>query len=221
MSSVPQSDLGVLPDTSRPKRAARPTAGSPSRARVRSPADVAPAEGSAGAIIASGTRFATVVSQRICAELLTVSDVFTVKTTQDLSTSGAVAVPAGSALVLRVTALDLAEAPEGRISAEAFKLVIGDQDYAISTQVVQLPLEGVKTQTALGVAKKVGLGATIGAALGAIVSKGRAEGVATGAAVGAAIGGVKAATTHGDRCLTAGSPVEIQLSAPASLKVRP
>lgn len=169
-------------------------------------------------VVREGTQLMAFLSRRTCSDLLGVGDVFTVRTNDDVRSGSIASIPNGSAAVLRVTAIEADLVPVGGITAEAFKLVVGQRDYEIGSRPIHLAFVELDAPTARAAAKKVGIGAAVGAALGALVSKGKAGGVVTGAAVGAAVGGVKAATANGTRCLEAGLPMTIQLTAAITLK---
>jgi hypothetical protein len=82
---------------------------------------------------------------------------------------------------------------EGRatISLQLTNLLIGNEPYALQTQIITTEAESTKKKDAT----KVGVGAGLGAVIGAIAGGGK--GAAIGAAVGAGAGGATVAATRG------------------------
>lgn len=103
---------------------------------------------------------------------------------------GQIAIPAGSAVGLRIVQLEAAtnkSQADGKIALEVTSLTVRGQMYAVSAQVPSTPHQLVGRGVTAGEVEKAGGGAAIGAVAGRLIG-GNTESTVIGGVVGAAAG---------------------------------
>jgi hypothetical protein len=109
---------------------------------------------------------------------------------------GRVAIPAGSAVALRINLLEAAtnkSQADGKIALEVTSVTVRGQGYSVNAPVASIPHQLVGRGVTAGEVEKAGGGAVIGAVIGRVIG-GNATGTVIGGAVGAAAG--TAAAVH-------------------------
>lgn len=166
--------------------------------------------------LASGTALQTTLVDSIHSRYTKVGDVIRLRVTRDYSdASGKIVVPAGSVVMMAVTAIQPAPnrnstgtlvlaARSVQIEGESMPLVATATDYDF-----ELKARGIGT----GEVAKTGAGAVAGGILGRVIGgkKGTIVGAIGGAAAGAAVAG---STADRDIIVHAGMPMTITLSDP-------
>jgi hypothetical protein len=198
--------------TPAPTKAAAPA---PARTTPARPAAVTAGSLSAGAVInvAAGAR--------ICTNTHKVGDRFTATTTEAVSGTGSMVIPAGTEVTLEVV-----ESARGENGTDNVKLAFKPVSITLRGSAIPLVaavtqvarLEFARVQSTGTQAGKVATGAAIGAVAGQLLGKNTKSTVA-GAAIGAAAGGaVAAGTTDYNGCLPANGAIAVTLSE--QLRVR-
>lgn len=194
----------------------------PTKAAAPAPARTAPrtAAVSAGSLSA-GAVINVAAGARICTNTHKVGDRFTATTTEAISGTGSMVIPAGTEVTLEVV-----ESARGENGTENVKLAFKPVSITLRGSAVPLVaavtqvarLEFTRVQSTGTQAGKVATGAAIGAVAGQLLGKNTKSTVA-GAAIGAAAGGaVAAGTTDYNGCLPANGAIAVTLSE--QLRVR-
>jgi hypothetical protein len=128
---------------------------------------------------------------------------------------GRVAIPAGSALTLRITQLEAAtnkSDTDGKIALEVSSVTVRGQGYSVNAPVQSIPHQLVGRGVTAGEVEKVGGGAVIGAVVGRVIG-GDTKGAVIGGAVGAAAGtAVAVHWASRDVVVTPGTPIVFSLT---------
>jgi len=136
---------------------------------------------------------------------------------------GRVAIPAGSAVTLRITQLEAAtnkSDADGKIALEVASVMIHGQGYSVNAPVESVPHQLVGRGVTAGEVEKVGGGAAIGAVVGRVIG-GDTKGAVIGGAVGAAAG--TAAAVHWasrDVVVTPGTSIVFSLTHSLTVAAR-
>ena len=194
----------------------------PTKAAAPAPARTAPrtAAVSAGSLSA-GAVINVAAGARICTNTHKVGDRFTATTTEAVSGTGSMVIPAGTEVTLEV--VESARGENGTDNVKlAFKpvsITLRGSAIPLVAEVTQVArLDFVRVQSTGTQAGKVATGAAIGAVAGQLLGKNTKSTVA-GAAIGAAAGGaVAAGTTDYNGCLPANGAIAVTLSE--QLRVR-
>ena len=174
------------------------------------------AAASTSSTLPSGTAVAVKIQDAISSRTNTVGQHVNGVVSRDvMDDAGRVAIPAGSPVVLTITALGPAKnsgQADGAIALNATSVTVGGTTYDLSDSVGAVPhtLKGRGvTGSAVG---NVAVGAAAGAVVGQAVSKNQ-KGTIIGAAIGAVAGGARAATlADRDVIVTSGTPITLTLT---------
>ena len=134
--------------------------------------------------------------------------------------SGQVAIPAGSAVGLRVAELEAAtnkSQADGKLALEVTSVTVHGQTYQVSSKVNSVPHQLVGRGVTAGEVEKAGGGAVIGAVAGRVIG-GNTKGAVIGGAVGAAAG-TAAAVHWASRDVVVTPGTSIVFSLPQALTV--
>jgi hypothetical protein len=224
---TPTTSTPSRPRTTTPKPTTRPSTSAPAPApppRTASGNTVTPGEkNSAGGVgeIASGTSLTLASGQKVCTNTNKVGDKVTATTTEAVTGTNGVTVPAGAIAVLEVTKLKRSENANDNIEMgfAVRTLQFGGTTYNVDADVTSASVDRVRNSTKGNDAKKVVGGAIIGAVVGQVIgkdTKGTVIGAATGAAAGTA---AAAATANYEGCVNDGGRIVIKLTAPLTLNV--
>ena len=224
---APTTSTPSRPRTTTPKPTTRPSTPAPEPApppRTASGNTVTPGEkNSAGGVgeVASGTSLTLASGQKVCTNTNKVGDRVTATTTEAVTGTNGVTVPAGATAVLEVTKLKRSENANDNIEMgfAVRTLSFGGTTYNVDADVTSANVDRVRASTKGNDAKKVVGGAILGAVVGQVIgkdTKGTVIGAATGAAAGTA---AAAATANYEGCVNDGSRIVIKLTAPLTIKV--
>ena len=198
-SDTAMATAPAAPAPRTPTRPIRP-AGSPktSAAAPAPSASAKPAPAAAPASLAAGTRLTAATTAEIRSNTNKVGDTVTATIANDVKdNAGHVVIPAGSAVVLKVTAIKESENKSdktGTLTLQPTSVSINGQSYPLSARIdsVGTQLEGRKTGA--GDIAKVGAGAGIGAVVGRVLG-GSTKGAVIGGVIGGAVGAQRAVET--------------------------
>jgi len=148
--------------------------------------------------LAAGTRLTAATTSEIRSNKNKVGDTVTATIANDVKdAAGHVVIPAGSSVVLKVTAIKESENKSdktGTLTLQPTSVSINGQSYPIAARIdsVGTQLEGRKTGA--GDVAKVGAGAGIGAVVGRVLG-GSTKGAVIGGVIGGAVGAQRAVET--------------------------
>jgi hypothetical protein len=213
------AELNDRPTASAPAPAAR-TPAKPSRPvatpRASSPSASAPAPGpAASAGLKAGTALTASTTSEIRSNKNKIGDTVTATVESDIKdNSGRVVIPAGSEVVLTVTAIKESENKSdksGTLTLKPTSVSINGESYPVVASIshVDTKLEGRKTSA--GDIAKPAAGAAVGAVVGRVLG-GSTKGAVIGGVIGGAVGTQRAVETKDrDVVLPAGTTVSLVL----------
>jgi hypothetical protein len=166
----------------------------------------------------TGTALAVTLATAVASDTSNVEDPVRATLRTPVSVGGVEAIPAGTAVLGRVTSVTRSAKVKGRASiAVRFNTIDlpGDSGReAISTGAVSRVAPATKKKDAT----KIGIGAGAGAVIGGILGGG--GGAAKGAVIGGGAGTGAVLATRGDEVrLPAGTPLTVRLTAPLTVRV--
>ncbi len=169
--------------------------------------------------IAAGTTLALAANSAICTNNHAVGDRVTGATTETITGSNGVAIPAGSDVALEVTRLKRSENVNDPIVME-FRVIsvqVGARSYALNASVTGADIARVKDEPKGKDVEKVAGGAVVGGLIGQILGK-NTRSTVIGAAVGAAAGaGAAVATANYQGCINPGNRISVRLDGPVDI----
>jgi hypothetical protein len=182
-----------------PSRPSRPAASASAPApKPSAPAPTRTPPAAVSASLASGTRLSAATTAEVRSNKNKVGDTVTATIANDVKdNAGHVVIPAGSEIVLKVTAIKESENKSdktGTLTLQPTSVSINGQSYPLSARIdsVGTQLEGRKTGA--GDIAKVGAGAGIGAVVGRVLG-GSTKGAVIGGVIGGAVGAQRAVET--------------------------
>jgi hypothetical protein len=203
LNDRPTASATPAPATRTPARPARPT--TTSRPSTPSPATAAPSSTAPAPTpvarsngLAAGTSLTATTTAEIRSNKNKVGDTVTATLANDVKDSGGrVVIPAGSEVVLKVTAIKESENKSdktGTLTLQPTSVSINGQSYPVtaSIQHVDTKLEGRKTNA--GDIAKPAAGAAVGAVVGRVLG-GSTKGAVIGGVIGGAVGTQRAVET--------------------------
>jgi hypothetical protein len=218
------AELNDRPTEERPTASApapAPARTTPSRPATRPaapsrPAASAPAPSATPAALAVGTTLTAATNAEIRSHKNKVGDTVTATIATDVKDrSGRVVIPAGSEVVLKVTAIKESENKSdktGTLTVQPTSVVINGQSYPLTASI-----EGVTTElqgrgTNAGDVAKPAAGAAVGAVVGRVLG-GSSKGAIIGGVIGGAVGAQRAVETKDrDVVLPKGTTVTLSLT---------
>jgi hypothetical protein len=207
-ASTPAPAARTPAKPSRP--AASPTAAAPAPAPAPAPA--------ASRGLAAGTTLTATTTAEVRSHTNKVGDTVTATVAKDIKdNAGRVVIPAGSEVVLKVTAIKEAENKSdktGTLTLQPTSVSINGQSYPISARIdsVSTELQGRKTNA--GDIAKPAAGAAVGAVVGRVLG-GSTKGAVIGGVLGGAVGAQRAVETKDrDVVLPQGTAVILVLEEP-------
>ena len=210
------AELDDRPAASTPAPAPR-TPSSPSRPAAQPPAPkpTAPAAAPAARSLAAGTTLTASTNAEIRSHKNKVGDTVTATVASDVKDrAGRVVIPAGSEVVLKVTAIKESENKSettGTLTVQPTAVVIAGRSHPISASIegVTTKLEGRGTNA--GDIAKPAAGAAVGAVVGRVLG-GSSKGAIIGGVIGGAVGAQRAVETKDrDVVLPQGTTVTLSL----------
>ena len=225
---APTTSTPSRPRTTTPKPTTRPTTPATKEPapppRTASGNTVTPGEKNSGGSvgeIASGTSLTLASGQKVCTNTGKVGDRITATTSEAVTGTNGVTVPAGAIAVLEITKLKRSENANDNIEMgfAVRTLQFGGTTYNVDADVTSAAVDRVRNSTKGNDAKKVAGGAVLGAVIGQVIGK-DTKGTVIGAAAGAAAGtAAAAATANYEGCVNDGGRIVIKLTAPLTIKV--
>jgi hypothetical protein len=194
-ASAPAPAPSTAAKPSRPAASPRPAAPAPS---TPSPSATAPAAPAASRGLAAGTSLIATTTAEIRSHKNKVGDTVTATVANDVKDSGGrVVIPAGSEVVLTVTAIKESENKSdstGTLTLKPTSVSISGHSHPVtaSIQHVDTKLEGRKTNA--GDVAKPAAGAAVGAVVGRVLG-GSTKGAVIGGVIGGAVGTQRAVET--------------------------
>jgi hypothetical protein len=171
--------------------------------------------------IAAGTTLALASSGEVCTNTNAVGDNISATTTEAISGTNGVAIPAGATVHMTVTQLKRSENVNDKIIMEfrVNSIEFGGKSYPIDASVAEADVEKVRDQPKGKDIQKVAVGAAAGAIVGKVLGK-STKGAVIGGAAGAAAGAAAAtATANYQGCIRQGHRITVRLDAPLSMTV--
>jgi hypothetical protein len=166
-------------------------------------------------VAAAGTSVAAASTVEITSQRNRAGDTFTARVTEPVrSESGAEVIPVGALMTFTIVEIKPAESRDapGTLVLRPTSVAIGDEQYAIRGDVVELQHTLQGRGVTAGDAGKVAAGAAAGAVVGRILGR-RASGAVVGGAVGAAAGTMIAIqTADRDVVLPEGTRIVVRLT---------
>jgi hypothetical protein len=204
------------PAAKTPTRASRPAA-SPSRPSP-SPSAAAPSAPAASRSLSAGTTLSASTTAEVSSAKNKVGDTVTATVASDIKdNAGRVVIPAGSEVVLKVTAIKESENKSdktGTLTLQPTSVTVNGTSYPLSARIdsVGTHLEGRKTNA--GDVAKPAAGAAVGAVVGRVLG-GSTKGAIIGGVLGGAVGAQRAVETKDrDVVLPEGTTVVLVLEQP-------
>lgn len=215
------SESTSTPAAKTPSRPIRPTGSTATRSSGTTPPQppaarpATPAPAPTPVSLAAGTTLTAATTAEIRSDKNKVGDTVTATIANDVKdNAGNVIIPAGSSVVLKVTAIKVSENKSdktGTLTLQPTSVSINGQSYPIAARIdsVNTQLQGRKTGA--GDIAKVGAGAGIGAVVGRVLG-GSTKGAVIGGVIGGAVGAQRAVETKDrDVVLPEGTSVTLVL----------
>lgn len=170
--------------------------------------------------VAGGTSIGVTLNQELSTRTNAVGDLFTTTVSSPVMVGGEIAIPAGSQIRGRVTAVQKSgnSGEAAVLKVEFDEVSIAGDTYPIQLSVAEAtPTSKRRSSTGEDVGK-VGIGAIAGAVIGQVVG-GNSKGALIGAAVGAAAGtAIVLSQGDADAVLAEGSAMTLTLDAPLTVR---
>lgn len=170
--------------------------------------------------VPGGSTMAVTLNQELSTRTSQVGDVFTTTVASPVMVDGHVAIPAGSQIRGRVTAVQKSGKPgEAAVLKVAFDEVTVDGDtYPVALTVAEATPTSKSRSSTGEKAGKIGIGALAGAVIGQVIG-GDTKSTVIGAAVGAAAGSaIVLGSGDSDAVLAEGSPMTLTVDAPLTVR---
>jgi hypothetical protein len=206
--------------TRTPSHPIRPTPSGSSRPSTAtstpSTSSAAPsAPAASAASLAAGTRLTATTTAEVRSNKNKVGDTVTATIAEDVKdNTGRVVIPAGSAVVLKVTAIKESENKSdktGTLTLQPTSVSMNGQSYPVSARIDSVGTQLQGRKTGAGDVAKVGAGAGIGAVVGRVLG-GSTKGAVIGGVIGGAVGAQRAVETKDrDVVLPEGTSVTLVL----------
>jgi len=167
------------------------------------------------ASLAAGTRLTATTTAEVRSNKNKVGDTVTATIAEDVKdNTGRVVIPAGSAVVLKVTAIKESENKSdktGTLTLQPTSVSVNGQSYPLTARIDSVGTQLQGRKTGAGDVAKVGAGAGIGAVVGRVLG-GSTKGAVIGGVIGGAVGAQRAVETKDrDVVLPEGTSVTLVL----------
>ena len=169
--------------------------------------------------VPSGTTINLASSSKVCTNTNAVGDSFTATTTEAVSGSNGVAIPAGATVNLTVTNLKRSENMNDKVVMEfrVNSVSFNGKTYPLVASIADAEVQRIRDEPRNKDIQKVAIGAAAGAIAGKILGK-STKGAVIGGAAGAAAGaGVAVATANYQGCINQGGRIVVKLDGPLTL----
>jgi hypothetical protein len=184
------------------------------------PVTKAPAGSSMGTV-GAGTVLNLASSSNICTDTHKVGDVVTATTTETITGTNGVSIPAGSTVTLAVERIKRIDNVGDNLVVDmrVVSVRVRGSTYALNGSVTEKDITKIRDQPKDKDVQKVVGGAVVGAIAGKIIG-GSTKATVGGAAAGAAAGvATAAATTNYKGCVNTGSRIVVRLDGPVEIRV--
>jgi len=223
--ALAEDSLAELGDTASAEAEA-PVEQPPARPRTQQPGQQQPAPDPGPQYremtVATGTAIQVTLDQPLSTRTSQVGDLFTTTVASDVRADDGVAIPAGSQIRGRVTAVQKSGQPgQAAVLKIAFdEVTVDGATYPVALTVAEAnPTSESRSSTGSKVGK-IGIGAAAGAILGQVIGK-DTESTLIGAAIGAAAGtAIVLGSSDSDAVLAEGSPMTVTVDAPITVERR-
>jgi hypothetical protein len=171
--------------------------------------------------VAAGASIALASGSKICTNTNAIGDNVTATTTESVSGSNGVAIPAGATVNLTVTNLKRSENVRDKVIME-FRVVsvaFNGKTYPLEASIASADVTKIRDEPKGKDVQKVAIGAAAGAIAGRILGKSTKATVIGGAAGAAAGAGVAVTTANYQGCINQGASIVVRLDAPLQLTV--
>jgi hypothetical protein len=217
LNDRPTASNTPSPASRSPARPSRPAAASPRPPTASSPAPSAAAPAPA-ASLAAGARLTAATTAEIRSNKNKVGDTITATIANDVKdNAGRVVIPAGSEVILKVTAIKESENKSdktGTLTLQPTSVSINGQSYPLSAKIDSVGTELQGRKTGAGDIAKPAAGAAVGAVVGRVLG-GSTKGAIIGGVLGGAVGAQRAVETKDrDVVLPEGTTVVLILDQP-------
>jgi len=200
------------------KTAPAPTKTAP--ATKTEPKPAAPAAPTSG-MVSAGTTIALASSVKVCTNTNQVNDNFTAVTTEAISGSNGVSIPAGSTVNFTITELKRSENANDpvKVGLRVNSIVINGKTHPVEASIESADVQKVRDEPKSKDAQKVAIGAAAGAIAGRVLGKSTKATVIGGAAGAAAGAATAAATANYQGCINQGNRIVVKLDAPLTIAI--
>jgi len=202
--------------------ATKKTTPAPTKTTTTTPTKTTPAPaGPTSGMVAAGTTIALASGSKVCTNTNQVNDNFTAVTTEAISGSNGVAIPAGSTVNFTVTELKRSENARDavRVGLRVNSIVVNGKTIPVEATIESAEVERIRDEPKSKDVQKVAIGAAAGAIAGKILGK-STKGAVIGGAAGAAAGAATAAATANYQgCLNQGARIVVKLDAPVTIAI--
>jgi hypothetical protein len=176
-------------------------------------------------VIASGTSVGLSLDSRVCSNANRPGDKMIAHTTQAITGTNGVVIPAGSPVVIEVATVVQGRSADSSTITFRVKSIgaEGGGTHAATGDVLATgTLEKTRVATQSSDKGKVLGGAILGAVIGRVAGGGSAKGTIIGAAAGTAAGAAAAAASaRYETCVPAGAPLRMTIDAPVEVELSP
>lgn len=170
--------------------------------------------------VPTGTAMRVTLDQELSTKTSEQGDLFTTTVASDVMVGGNVAIPAGSVIRGRVTAVQKSGQPgQAAVLKVAFdEVTVDGETYPVQLTVAQANPTSESRSSTGEKAGKIGIGAAAGAILGQVIGK-DTKSTLIGAAIGAAAGtAIVLGSADSDAVLAEGSPMTVTVDAPITVR---
>lgn len=225
--AAPATTPAPAPRASTPRTSTRTPTRTPTTTRPSTPAPKPSTGGTAGSsgggkvgTIGAGTSLSLASREQVCTNTNRVGQTFTARTTESVTGTNGVSIPAGAIVTLEITRLKRSENANDPIVMEfaVRSIAFGGNTYPLTASIASASVDRVKNQPSSKDAQKVATGAAVGAIVGQVLGK-NTKSTVIGGAVGAAAGAAAAkATSNYEGCVRDGGAIRITLNDAVQVK---
>lgn len=217
-SSTTRAPAATKKTTTTKKTTPAPTRTTPTPTRpAPAPAPAGPTSGS----IAAGTTIALTSNEKVCTNTNKIDDHITATTSESVSGSNGVSIPAGATVNMTVTNLKRSENAKDPVVMEfrVNSISWGGKTYTVDASIASADVTKIRDEPKNKDVQKVAIGAAAGAIAGRILGKSTKATVIGGAAGAAAGAGAAVATANYQGCINQGARIVVKLDNALSLAV--
>ena len=219
-SAMTKAPATKAPATKAPTKTKTAMAPAPTKTKTKTATSTGTKTGAASmGTIAAGTSLTLASNSKICTNTNAVGDNVTAATTESVSGSNGVSIPAGATVHMTATTLKRSENSNDRVVMEfrVNSIEFGGKTYQVDATITDAEVSRSRDEPKNKDVQKVAIGAAAGAIAGKIIGK-STKGAVIGGAAGAAAGAATAAATANYQgCINQGARIVVKLDAPLQL----